>query len=195
MRFSGRHVGLVPLGEEHVEGLALAAAEDRSTYGLTWVPDGAEEATRYVDLARRQRAAGRRIPFAVLDPVGRVVGSTSYFPEHHAWDVHTGRPDAVEIGATWYAASVQRTALNSEAKLLLLIHAFEGWRVSRVFLKTDALNTRSRQAIERLGARFEGVLRSHMPAYGRPGLRDTAYYSILPSEWPAVRAALEARLG
>jgi N-acetyltransferase len=188
-------VALVPLAVEHVDGLASAGAEDRTTYEWTWVPDGTADAAAYVDLALRQRVAGRRIPFAVLDPAGRVVGSTSYFPEYHAWDVQTGRPDVVEIGATWYAASVQRTALNTEAKLLLLTHAFEHWQVARVCLKTDALNRRSRDAIERVGARFEGVLRHHMPAYGRAGLRDSAYYSILPDEWPEVRRQLEARPG
>jgi RimJ/RimL family protein N-acetyltransferase len=98
-----------------------------------------------------------------------------------------------EIGGTWLAPRVQRTPVNTEAKLLMLAHAFEVWRVRRVSLKTDARNERSRRAIERLGARFDGVLRAHMPA-ADGGLRDSAFYSILDAEWPAVRETLRSRL-
>ena len=157
------------------------------------MPDGEAAAAEYIDVALAWQEAGRRLPFAVLAPDGRVVGSTSYFLEHYGLSRGVP-PDSAEIGATWYAASVQRTALNTEAKLLLLSYAFEVWEVGRVFLKTDALNERSRAAIARLGATFEGVLRNHSPAYGRPGLRDSAYYAIVPAEWPAVKARLEARL-
>jgi RimJ/RimL family protein N-acetyltransferase len=94
-----------------------------------------------------------------------------------------------EIGSTWYSGSAQRTAVNTECKLLMLRHAFEVWNVERMTLKTDARNERSRAAIERLGARFDGALRVHMPASDGT-LRDTAYYSILTSEWPEVRATL-----
>ena len=98
----------------------------------------------------------------------------------------------LEIGSTWYAASAQRTGINSEAKLLQLTHAFEVWQVLRVTFKTDARNTVSRRAIERLGAQFEGVRRSHCPA--RDGtVRDSAYYSITASEWPAVRSRIGRR--
>jgi RimJ/RimL family protein N-acetyltransferase len=100
----------------------------------------------------------------------------------------------VEIGWTWLAADAQRTALNSEAKYLMLAHAFERWRVHRVSLQTDARNARSRAAIERIGARLDGVLRAQRPAADGT-VRDSAYYTILDSEWPAVRARLEARLG
>ena len=99
----------------------------------------------------------------------------------------------VEIGSTWYANRVQRTPLNTEAKLLMLTHAFDRWKVLRVCLKTDARNTRSRNAIERIGAVFEGVLRNHMPSYDG-GIRDSAFYSITSADWPAVRAGLAARL-
>lgn len=106
-------------------------------------------------------------------------------------------PFAVEVGGTWLAASAQRTAVNTEAKLLLLAHAFDTWGVVRVDLKTDARNERSRAAIERLGARFEGVLRRWQPsqvAGEEDGYRDSAIYSVLDTEWPSVRANLAARL-
>ena len=103
-------------------------------------------------------------------------------------------PTVVEIGSTWYAASAQRTALNAEVKLLLLSHAFDVWEVLRVTLKTDARNERSRAAIERLGARHEGIRRAHTIASDGT-VRDTAYYSIVAAEWPAVREGLRRRLG
>ena len=102
-------------------------------------------------------------------------------------------PDAVEIGSTWLAPSAQRTAINTHAKLLMLTHAFEAWAVLRVTLKTDARNLRSRAAIERIGARFDGVLRAHMPAFDG-GVRDTAFYSIVAVEWPELRRALLDRV-
>jgi N-acetyltransferase len=102
-------------------------------------------------------------------------------------------PTVAEIGSTWYAPSVQRTGVNTECKLLMLTHAFEVWHTLRVTLKTDARNQRSRSAIQRLGAVFEGVRRAHVPA-SDGGIRDTAYYSILAEEWPAVRENLLARL-
>jgi RimJ/RimL family protein N-acetyltransferase len=98
----------------------------------------------------------------------------------------------VEIGSTWLTEEAQRTAVNTHAKLLMLTHAFEGWEVRRVMLKTDARNMRSRTAIERLGARFDGVLRAHMPAFDG-AVRDTAFYSILAAEWPDVRTGLRER--
>jgi len=103
------------------------------------------------------------------------------------------RPDVVEIGATWLAAAAQRTPINTEAKVLMLTHAFDHWRVHRVSLMTDARNQRSRDAIGRLGARFDGILRAARPASDGV-IRDTAAFSILEAEWPAVRANLEARL-
>jgi N-acetyltransferase len=161
------------------------------------VPDGPEQARAYVVEALDRQDAGTEMPFAqVRSSDGRVLGSTRYLNiEHWSWSGSTGRPDVVEIGATWLAAAAQRTPVNTEAKLLLIGHAFEVWGVQRVWFKTDARNERSRAAIERLGARFEGVLRHHMPAYGRPGPRDSACYAVLPDEWPAVRARLVGRLG
>jgi RimJ/RimL family protein N-acetyltransferase len=117
--------------------------------------------------------------------------------EYWDWDgtgaTDANESDAVEIGSTWLAASAQRTGVNTEMKLLMLAHAFDVLGVRRVTLKTDARNRRSRDNIERVGATFEGVLRAHMPAMDG-GIRDSAWYSILDSEWPAVRGRLTARL-
>jgi RimJ/RimL family protein N-acetyltransferase len=130
---------------------------------------------------------------------GRVVGSTSYW-DFQAWRWIAGcsqqrhdRPDAVEIGFTWLAASAQRTSCNTEAKYLLLRHAFEIWGVHRVRLRTDARNDRSRRAIERLGAKLDGLLRGDVPASDCT-VRTTASYSILAEEWPEVAARLKAFL-
>src|SRR4051794_29979252 len=194
---TGRVVRLEPLGPSHAAGLEAPAAEDRSHYQWTRVPDGREGVAAYLADATAERQTGRRLPFATILLDGeRVIGSTSFFPEHWAWAAgRPGVPDTVEIGATWLAASAQRTAANTEAKLLMLTHAFEVWGVHRVQLKTDARNERSRAAIARLGAQFEGILRHHMPAYGPTGgLRDSAYYSIVPAEWAAIRERLLARL-
>ena len=143
-----------------------------------------------------QRDKDEAVPFAQrLTGSGRVVGCTR-FMELRRW---RGRaePDEVEIGGTWLAADVQRTGANTEAKLLLLSHAFDVWHVDRVALATDERNARSRTAIARLGATFEGVLRKHRPsrAPGENGrARDTAFFSITADEWPAVREALSGRL-
>jgi RimJ/RimL family protein N-acetyltransferase len=193
---AGRHVRLEPLTMDHADALLAASSEDRAAYEWTRVPEGAAGVVAYIDEALADQAARRRIPLATvwLDE-DRVVGSTSFFPEWWVWAEASDAPDAVEIGATWLAASAQRTAVNTEAKLLMMTHAFEVWGVQRLSLKTDARNGRSRAAIERLGARFEGVLRRHMPAYGPGGgVRDSAHFSVMPDEWPAVKARLEARL-
>jgi RimJ/RimL family protein N-acetyltransferase len=141
------------------------------------------------------------MPFATVDrESGRVVGSTRFgniefwpWPPGHPLQRGEEVPDVVEIGWTWLAADVQRTAINTEAKLLMLAHAFDRWRVHRVSLMTDARNERSRAAILRLGARFDGVVRAQRPA-ADGGIRDTACFSILDREWPDVRANLERRL-
>ena len=113
------------------------------------------------------------------------------------WDRYTKTPTSIEIGGTWLAASAQRSGVNTEAKLLMLTHAFEVWCVQRVDLKTDARNERSRAAIERIGAKLDGVVRNWQPSHvpgeeGQP--RDSALYSIIPSEWPSIRAQLQERL-
>ena len=138
------------------------------------------------------------MPFTVLWR-NRVVGSTSY-SDFQPWEWPAGsekqrvdRPDAVEVGYTWLAASAQRTRCNTETKYLLLTHAFEVWRVRRVSLRTDERNSRSRRAIERLGAQFEGIRRADMPGQDDT-VRNSAFYSILQSEWPEVRKRLESFL-
>jgi RimJ/RimL family protein N-acetyltransferase len=192
----GEHVALEPLLVEHVEELVAAATEDRAAYRWTLVPDDAAGMAEYVENLLAERDKGRTVPFVqrrLLD--GQLVGCTRYM-DIRSW---SGRdaPDEVEVGGTWLAASAQRTPVNTEAKLLLFGHAFEVWNVNRLALATDARNERSRAAIERVGGRLEGVLRRHRWSYapgerGQP--RDTAIFSIIPEEWPGVKAGLQARL-
>ena len=189
---------LRPLTTADAVALAAAAAESRQEFTYTRVPDGVEEAQEYIRVALADRDAGRRVPF-VIAWHDRVVGSTSYLDlQRWRWPAgspmqRTDQPDAVEIGSTWLAASAQRTRCNTEAKYLLLCHAFDVWRVHRVSLKTDERNARSRRAIERLGAVFEGVRRADMPAQDG-SVRSSAYYSIVRAEWPDVREKLENAL-
>lgn len=184
---AGRHVRLVPLDAAHHDGL-VEAVRDGELWRLwyTWIPAPDEMAA---EIRRRQAllAAGSMVPFTVLDaPTGRVVGMTTYLNV----DAQTPR---VEIGATWYARRAQRTALNTEAKLLLLRHAFEALHCVAVEFRTHVLNAQSRRAIERLGATLDGILRHHQRA--RDGsLRDTCVYSIVAADWPAVRAHLTWQL-
>jgi RimJ/RimL family protein N-acetyltransferase len=198
----GRHARLEPLSEDHVPGLAAAAAEDRSSFTYTWVPHGTAEAAEYVRSALAEHARGRALPWAVRRLAdGRILGSTRYldmevlasFGEPAPAPSDDRPPSVLEIGNTWYAASAQRTFVNTDVKLALLGHAFDVWGVLRVTLKTDARNSASRTAIERIGGRFEGVRRAHMPATDGT-VRDSAYFSIVRDEWPAVRAALVDRL-
>jgi N-acetyltransferase len=178
--------------------LAAAAAESRNEYGYTRVPEGVEEAQRYIETALAELKAGRRVPFAIVWHE-LVVGSTSYLDlDRWRWPAgsplqRADHPDAVEIGSTWLAASAQRTRCNTESKYLMLANAFDVWGVYRVTLKTDERNAKSRRAIERLGALFEGVRRAHMPAQDG-SVRNSAYYSIVRAEWPDVRRKLEAAL-
>lgn len=192
----GQHVELVPLEVEFAADLAAAAVVDRATYRYTTVPEGPAATEAYVRRLLNDRDADRVVPFAQRHvATGRLVGCTR-FMEIRWW---RGRPepDEVEIGGTWLSADVQRSAVNTEAKLLLLTHAFETWNVVRVALCTDERNERSRRAIEGIGARFEGVLHNHRPSYspderGRP--RQSALFAITDTEWPAVRARLGERL-
>ncbi|KQX49835.1 MULTISPECIES: GNAT family protein [unclassified Streptomyces] len=191
----GASVRLEPLGRQHARGLAEAAEEDRGSYRYTRVPERAEIAA-YVDGHLARAEAGLLTPYAQVHvPSGRVVGHTS-FCEPRPWPSGEGLR-AVEIGYTWLAASAQGTGVNTEAKYLLLRHAFDIWGVARVDLMTDARNARSRAAVERVGASFEGVLRNWAPSWvpGEEGrLRDTAVFSVVVEEWPERRAALERRL-
>ena len=193
---AGERVRLEPLSEGHVDALARAAAENRSTYGYTTVPRDRDTMSRYVDELVGGRVLGTMIPFAQVRANDDVaIGVTRYLDlrARPDWDP----PFAVEIGGTWLAASAQRTGINVEAKLLLLTHTFEVWNVGRVDLKTDARNARSRAAIEAVGATFEGILRSWQPSL-RAGeeldLRDTAMFSIVRSEWLTTKIALQKRL-
>jgi RimJ/RimL family protein N-acetyltransferase len=197
----GRYVRMEPLGRDHVPALLAAARGPRDTYAFTTVPDSEAAMTAYVEEALRMHADGRALPFATIDRKNeRVVGSTRFGNvEFWAWPAGNPHqrgadvPDVVEIGWTWLAAGAQRSGVNTDAKLVMLTHAFETWRVHRVSLMTDARNMRSREAILRLGAKFDGVLRAQRMAVD--GLiRDTAAFSILDAEWPAVKAGLQARL-
>jgi N-acetyltransferase len=182
----GTHVQLLPLERAHAPAL-IEAASDGALWDLrvTSVPN-ADTAQAYVDNALDEQAAGRALAYAVLDSNGTVVGSTRCC--HIDWSL-----PRLEIGYTWYAQRVQRTALNTEAKLLLLRQAFEAFGCVAVELRTHIENTRSRAAIERLGAKQDGILRQHM-RMPDGHLRDTVVYSILDREWPVVRANLENRL-
>jgi RimJ/RimL family protein N-acetyltransferase len=192
----GDIVRLERLAMEHAGDLTESAQEDRSTFAYTTVPSQHGGGEDYVGSTLERAGRGEVIPFAqVRTSDGRAVGCTSYLTIRSL----PGKtiPFAVEVGGTWLARSAQRTGINTEAKLLLLTHAFDVWEVARVDLKTDARNQRSRSAIERIGATFEGVLRSWQPSLveGEEGrYRDSAMYSILPSEWPGIRAALRRRL-
>jgi len=197
----GRHVRLEPLALHHARALSAAASGPRETYALTTVPGDEPSTLGYIELALRDQEAGRSLPFAtVAKTTGRVVGCTRFlniefwtWPPGNANQRGEDAPDVAEIGATWLAADAQRTPINTEAKLLMLTHAFEEWRVHRVSLMTDARNERSRRAILRIGARFDGVIRAARPA--SDGLiRDTAAFSILESEWPTVKRQLQSRL-
>lgn len=196
----GRHVRLEPLDRGHAAGLAEASAIDPSLYAWSPVPQGRAAAAAYIESALALRDAGTALPFAVLRAGDRtVIGSSRFWcmerwpwpPDHPGY--HGGAPDTCEIGYTWYGRPAIRTAANTEAKLLMLGHAFETWRVRSVCFHTDSRNERSRRALERIGARFEGVLRAHrLAADGVP--RDSARYSIIASEWPRVKRGLEQRL-
>ena len=150
-------------------------------------PDSVAEVRKWIDEAWKLAATGEQLPFAIVDPeTGRAVGSTRYLDIHRNWRT-------LEIGWTWLAASVQRSAVNTETKLMLLKHAFEDQGALRVQFKTDARNLRSQQAIERLGAVKEGVLRKYRIAHDGY-VKDGVFYSILDTEWPAVKERLAARL-
>ncbi|MGH9604829.1 MAG: GNAT family N-acetyltransferase [Terracidiphilus sp.] len=197
---SGSYVRLEPLSLDHVDGLVAAAAEDRSPYQWTFVPQGRNATVQYVETALAWRDEGTALPFATVRIAdGAVVGSTRFWniegwawPEGHA---RHGRPhpDVCEIGYTWLTAAAIRTAINTEAKFLMLEHAFEVWQVLRVSLHTDARNLRSQAAIERIGGKREGILRAHKMAFDFT-TRDSVRYSIVAAEWPEVKRRLVQRL-
>ena len=180
---TGTHVSLVPLAPEHEAALADAARDGelwRLWYTTVPSPEGmAGDIRRRLSLFE----SGAMQPFTVLDPSGVPVGMTTYM---NVDAVHR----RVEIGSTWYAARVQRTPLNTECKLLLLTHAFETLQCMAVELRTHVLNLQSRRAIERIGAKLDGILRHHM-RMPNGTVRDTCVYSIVDEEWPTVRAHLQ----
>lgn len=202
---SGRLVRLEPLSLAAVDDLVAAASEDRSTYGLTPVPHGRDEMASYVEAALAEQAKGHTLPFAVrwLD-TDRIVGATrlmnlEYWQGPLPWPPGTRStvgdvPSVADIGYTWLAASAQGTGVNRESKFLLLSLAFDTWNVHRVTLKADVRNTRSRAAIESIGAHFDGIRRAESRG-ADDTVRDTAFYSILREEWPAIRDRLAQRLG
>lgn len=184
----GRHVRLEPLERRHLPGL-LTAARDPEIFQWFLTPPLGDEAemTRWLEDGLRAQAAGAEVAWAtVRRSDGRVVGSTRFL------DIR--RPNrGLEIGNTWLAREAQRTAVNTEAKLLQLTHAFADLGAVRVQLKTDERNARSRAAIARLGGTFEGILRRYQARYDG-FMRNTAMYSLTAEDWPAAKAALEAKL-
>jgi RimJ/RimL family protein N-acetyltransferase len=199
----GRFVDLMPMGSEHIDPLLEAADDDRSTFGFTPVPWDRTTMADYVATALAKRESGDHYPFVTIRRDDqRVVGSTRFYDLDH-WDWSSlfpgsetpGRPgpDVASIGYTWLHRSAQRTPINTEAKLLMMSHAFEQWEVRAVRFWTDARNARSRAAIERLGCRLDGVLRADRPAADGT-VRDSATYSLLAEEWPANRQRLTERL-
>ncbi|MGP8258963.1 MAG: GNAT family N-acetyltransferase [Acidobacteriaceae bacterium] len=193
---TGTHIRLEPLDHCHVDGLAAASAIDPSLYQWSPVPQGRDQAARYIDTALAWRDAGTALPFATIRIAdGVMLGSTRFFNiEHWTWPVGHSRhglptPDVCEIGYTWLSLPAIRTAANTEAKILMLAHAFETWKLLAVCLHTDARNHRSAAAIERIGGKLDGILRAHrMAADFIP--RDSKRFSILASEWPAVKLRL-----
>ncbi len=182
----GRHASLVPLAAEHAGALA-EASRDGELWKLWFTSVPAPEAMA-AEIERRLalHRAGSMLPFTVLDGSGTPAGMTTYMNVDHA-------NRRVEIGSTWYARRVQRTPLNTECKRMLLGHAFETLQCIAVEFRTHRLNTRSRRAIERLGAQQDGILRSHQRTADGT-LRDTVVYSIIAPEWPTVRVHLDFQL-
>lgn len=183
----GTHVRLEPLAQHHLDGITRAGEDDAVWTWLPYRPTTRAEYQAWLDHALAEQAAGRELPLVTIDRAsGDVVGSTRLF-------FVSPRDRRVEIGGTWLAPSAQRSAINTESKLLLLAHCFDTLGCVRVELKTDARNEKSQRAIERIGAKYEGVMRKHMLTRG--GFhRDSVYYAIIDDEWPDVRARLEAML-
>lgn len=198
-------VRLEPLTPAHLAALVRArssGSEEAFAFAFSSAPASEDGMRAWIAAALARKAAGEVVPFAIVDRAREeVVGSTRFVLERFVWPdgraPRGGAPDAVdavEIGWTWLAPHAQGTALNATAKLLMLTHAFETWRVVRVSFKTDARNERSRRAVLRLGARLDGVLRAWGPSADGACVRDTAFFSILDHEWPAVKRGLDERL-
>lgn len=183
---TGAHASLVPLSLDHHDSLA-EAVRDGELWKL-WYTSIPQPEGMKAEIERRLKlqAEGRMLPFTVLDAEGRVVGMTTY--------MNIDAPNRrVEIGSTWYSSGVQRTPLNTECKRMLLAHAFETLDCIAVEFRTHVLNSQSRKAIERLGAKLDGILRRHM-IQPNGSIRDTVVYSITAPEWPMVKAHLDWQL-
>jgi N-acetyltransferase len=199
LSLAGAHIRLEPLAHSHIDALA-SAATDPGLYQWSPVPQNKIQAATYVDTALAWRDAGTAVPYAIVNlNNSAVIGSTRFWNmERWSWPPGHARhgrqyPDACEIGYTWFTPSAIRTPANTEAKFLMLTHAFETWEVFRVCFHTDARNARSRAALERIGAKFEGILRSHrMAADFIP--RDSFRFSIVQAEWPEVKKRLSRLL-
>jgi RimJ/RimL family protein N-acetyltransferase len=194
LTLQGKHIRLEPIERRHADALAAASAGNAQLYRWSPVPLSPDDAARYIDTALAWQGAGSAVPFAIVRD-GRVIGSTRFWNiERWGWPAGHPRhgrvaPDACEIGYTWLTHSALRTAVNTEAKQLMLTHAFESWQVLRVCFHTDVRNERSRAALERIGGKFEGILRSHRMAADFIA-RDSARFSIIASEWPDVKQRL-----
>jgi N-acetyltransferase len=194
---TGTHVQLEQLSLDFAEELTAAGNQDRSTYAWTAVPPTVDGMRAYITGLLNDQRAHSAVPFAQRRRSdGALIGCTRYL-RLEWWGGHD-LPDEVEIGGTWLAASAQRTPINTEAKYLLLSNALDTWNVHRVSICTDARNTQSRTAILRIGATFEGILRSHRGSYaaGEENIaaRDSAMYSVTRGDWPAIKTGLEDRL-
>ena len=184
---TGRHVRLEPLSLDHLDRLCEVGLEESLWRWTVATVQTVADMKEYVATALRARAEGSALPFVTIEQAsGRIVGSTRY-----------GNIDQdnrrLEIGWTWIAPAWQRTVINTEAKYLMLLHAFEVLDCNRVEFKTDSQNEKSRRALLRIGATEEGVFRNHMIVQGGR-LRHTVFFSIIKSEWPAIKANLEAKL-
>lgn len=183
----GKHVRLDPLTLAHEEALIAAASDGEIWNNTSTVVPSLDTMAAYITAALDAQVQERELAFAIIQKSsGRVVGTTRFYFIEREYRT-------VEIGYTWLAASAQRTAVNTETKLLLLTHAFDTWGCIRVAFVTDVLNQQSRTALLRLGAKEEGILRNHMVMPGGR-YRDSVLFSIIEAEWPEVRAQLEARL-
>jgi len=204
LTLEGRSVQLLPMEVDHVDALLDAATRDRASFGFAPIPWDRASMTDYVQAALDRRRTGEHLPFVTFSvPLQRIVGSTRFY-DLATWDwgpvgpagasrQRHGRPDVASIGYTWLEPLAQRSPVNTEAKLLMMNHAFEQWQVWAVRIQTDARNRRSRAAIERLGLDLDGVLRAEKP--GADGtVRDSAVYSMLAGDWPAHRKRLEERM-
>jgi RimJ/RimL family protein N-acetyltransferase len=197
---NGRFVRLEPLLPHHAQPLAAAAHGHEELFKWTFVPQGTAGMTEYVEKATKGNDEGTMSAYAIINnSTGKVLGSTRFWniqfwdwpPTHERFGNQF--PNVCEIGHTWLSPDAIRTPVNTEAKLLLLTHAFENWKALRVCFQTDARNERSRAAIQRIGGKFEGIVRAERMASDFT-VRDTARFSIVSSEWPEVKANLQLRL-